>query len=80
MAQVLARKYIDLSDLMAANLLRVDPEPNAERFPLQNIRVDDVIRKVAKHGASASMVKSDVEAVYRNIPVHPDDRFLLGLI
>ena len=55
MAQVLAGKYIDLSDLMAANLLPVDPEPNAERFPLQNIRVDDVIRKVAEHGAGVSI-------------------------
>ena len=60
-------------------MVAVVPEPNAERFPQQNIRVDDVICKVAKHGAGASMAELDVEAVYRNIPVHPDYRFLLGL-
>ena len=25
------------------------------------------------------MAKFDIEAAYRNIPVHPSDRFLLGL-
>ena len=38
-----------------------------------------MIRMVTKHDADALMVKFDVEASYRNIPVHPDDRFLPGL-
>ena len=25
------------------------------------------------------MAKFDVKAAYRNIPIHPDDRFLLGM-
>lgn len=25
------------------------------------------------------MTKFDVEAVYRNVPIHPEDRFLLGM-
>ena len=34
---------------------------------------------VAQHGPGALMAKFDVEAAYRNIAVHPDDRSLLGM-
>ena len=34
---------------------------------------------VLKHGPGALMAKFDVEAAYRNIAVHPDDRYLLGM-
>ena len=34
---------------------------------------------VAKYGRGALMEKFDVEAAYCNIPVHSNDRFLLGL-
>lgn len=30
-------------------------------------------------GLSALMAKFDVEVAYRNITVHPDDRYLLGM-
>ena len=53
----------------------IDPE----QFTLQYIRMDDVIRMVAELGSGALMAKFDVEAAYRNIPVHPVDRHLLGL-
>lgn len=52
---------------------------NVESFLPQNIRVDDVIRKVTKQGAGESIAKFDVEAAYRNIPVHPYKSFLLRL-
>ena len=66
-------------DLSSPGESSVNDGIEAERFPLQNIRIDDVIRKVAKHGADALTAKFDMDAVYRNIPVHPDDRFLRGL-
>ena len=34
---------------------------------------------VARYGPGALMAKFDVETAYRNIAIHPDDRFLLGL-
>ena len=34
---------------------------------------------VSRLGGGALMAKFDIEAAYRNIPVHPSDRFLLGL-
>ena len=45
---------------------------NTEEFTLQYIRVDQII-------SIALMAKFDVEAAYRNIPVHPGDCCLLGM-
>ena len=41
--------------------------------------VDDVIRRVLRLGKGALIAKADVKAAYRNIPVHPRDRWLLGM-
>lgn len=54
---------------------------HSEHFSLQYIpvHVDEVTCMVATRDADTLMVKFDVEAPYRNIQLHPDDRFLLGL-
>jgi len=41
--------------------------------------VDQVIQLVSQFGPGALMDKFDVEAAYRNVPVHPSDRYLLGM-
>ena len=41
--------------------------------------VDDVIRRVLAVGKGALIAKADVKAPYRNVPVHPRDRWLLGM-
>ena len=43
------------------------------------IKVNQIIRVVAKYGPGAQMAKFDVKVAYRNIAVHPEDRFLLGM-
>ena len=43
------------------------------------IKLDQIIRMVAKHGRGAMMAKFNVEAAYRNVAVHPEDRYLLGM-
>ena len=53
----------------------IDPQD----FSLQYIKVDQVICMVSRYVPGALMAKFDVESAYRNIPVHPDDRFLLGM-
>ena len=53
----------------------IDPD----EFALQYITVDQIIRMVSKYGQGALMAKFDVETAYRNIAVHPGDRYLLGL-
>lgn len=43
------------------------------------IHLDQIITMIAKHGPGVLIAKFDVEAAYRNIAVHPDDRYLLGM-
>ena len=43
------------------------------------ITLDQIIRVVAKRGPGAMMAKFDVEAAYRNVAVHPEDWYLLGM-
>ena len=52
---------------------------NPNDYPLQYIRVDDIIKMVSKFGQGALMAKFDVEAAYRNLAVHPSDRYLIGM-
>ena len=47
---------------------------------LSHISVDDVAHEVVKLGKGALMAKFDLKAAYRNVPVHPDDRWLLGMV
>ena len=51
-----------------------------DEFTMEYIHVDHIIRLVSQYGQGALMAKFDVEAAYRNIPVHPSDRFLLGMM
>ena len=52
---------------------------NPNDYPLQYIRVDDIVKMVSKFGEGALMAKFDVEAAYRNLAVHPSDRYLIGM-
>ena len=50
-----------------------------EPFSVQYMRVDDVISGIMSFGQGTLLAKFDVESAYRNIPVHPEDRYLLGM-
>ena len=41
--------------------------------------LDKVIRLVSQFGRGALMAKFDVESAYRNVPIHPLERYLLGM-
>ena len=43
------------------------------------IHMDQIIHMTAQHGPGTLMAKFDVELAYRNIAVHPDDGYLLGM-
>ena len=53
----------------------IDPDA----FTMQYITVDQIIRMISSYGLGALIAKFDVEAAYRNIAVHPSDRYLLGM-
>ena len=35
---------------------------------------------ILAYGKDALLAKVDVQSAYRNVPIHPDDRHLLGMI
>ena len=41
--------------------------------------VDEIALAVKKHGVWSMLAKFDLKSAYRNVPVHPDDRHLLGM-
>ena len=47
---------------------------------LSYMSVDDVAARVVKMGRGSLMANFDLKAAYRNVPVHPDDRWLLGMM
>ena len=46
---------------------------------LTYMRVDEVVHKVLSLGRGCQLAKIDIESAFRNVPVHPHDRHLLGL-
>ena len=38
------------------------------------VKVDQVVDKLLEMGPSVQLAKLDVNSVYRNVPVHPEDR------
>ena len=70
------RLIVDLSSPGGAS---VNDGINPDDFTLHYITVDQIIRLVSRLGKGALMAKFDVESAYRNVPVHPSDRYLLGM-
>ena len=70
------RIIVDLSSLQDSS---VNNGINPDEFSMHYVKLDQIISMVAKHGPGAMMAKFDVEAAYRNIAVHPEDRYLLGI-
>jgi len=72
-------KWRLIVDLSSPGGLSVNDGIDPNEFTLQYITVDQIIRMISTYGVGALMAKFDVEAAYRNIAVHPSDRYLLGL-
>ncbi len=65
-------------DLSAPEGKSVNDGIQKQLCSLQYIKVTDVAAQVYKAGKGALMAKMDVKSAFRTIPVHPDDRLLLG--
>lgn len=72
-------KWRLIVDLASPRGSSVNDGIDPEEFSMHYIKVDQIIRMVSKYGPGAQMVKFDVEVAYRNIAVHPDDLFPLGM-
>ena len=52
---------------------------NKELSTLTYVTVDQAVERILQVGRGALLVKVDVKQAYRNSPIHPDDRHLLGM-
>ena len=52
---------------------------SGELCSLQYMRIEEVVRRLLKLGPGAQMAKMDIKSAYRMVPVHPQDRVLLGV-
>ena len=66
-------------DLSSATGSSVNDGIDSDEFTLHYITVDQVIQLVSQFGPEALMAKFDVEAAYHIVPIHPLDRYLLGM-
>ena len=46
---------------------------------LTYVGIDDATRAIQFYGKGALLAKVDVKSACRNVPVHPDDRWLMGM-
>ena len=51
---------------------------NPELTTLSYINIDQIAHKITQLGRGSQLSKMDIEEAYRIVPIHPDDRHLLG--
>ena len=66
-------------DLSSPEGRSVNDGINPESCSLSYITVDDAVRAIVSTGEGAMLAKVDIKSAYRIIPVHPEDRPLLGM-
>ena len=70
------RLIVDLSSPTGASVNDfIDPS----LCSLKYASVDDPAEIVFRSGRQTQMAKLDIKSAYRNVPIHPHDRFLLGM-
>ena len=52
---------------------------SGELCSLQYVRMEEVVRVLLELGPGSQMAKMDIRSAYRMVPVHPQDRCLLGM-
>ena len=72
-------KWRLIVDLSVPEEFSVNDGVDTSTCSLQYFKVEDATREVAKQGYGAWMAKIDLQHAYRNVPIHPDDRWLLGM-
>ena len=47
---------------------------------LSYVSIDDAVQAIRKKGRGSLLAKVDIRSAYRIVPVHPEDRWLLGML
>ena len=72
-------KWRLILDLSSPQGKSVNDGISKELASLQYASVDQAVQKILTLGKGCMLAKIDVKQAYRNIPVHPHDRHLLGM-
>lgn len=72
-------KWRLILDLSSPGGRSVNDGINKEWCSLSYVSVDDIAARNVHQGRGALMAKFDLKSAYRQVPVHPDDRSLLGM-
>ena len=67
---------VDLSHLSGGSVNDGIPDTLCS---LSYVSVEEAVLVVLRLGRGTQLAKVDIQAAYRNMPVHPDDRWLLGM-
>ena len=67
-----------MSTFLTCRTQRVNEYISKGEFPVKFIKFGDTVNMVSRLGKGALMAKIDVKYAFRLLPVHPDDRDLLG--
>ena len=72
-------KWRLIVDLSAPQGHSVNNGISKELATLSYVSVDEVVEGILQHGKGTMMTKVDICQTYKNIPIHPCDRPLLGM-
>ena len=72
-------KWRLILDLSSPDGHSVNDGIKKDPFTVQYMKVDDIIDGIMSLGRGTLLAKFDVESAYRIIPIHPNDRYLLGM-
>ena len=74
-----SRKWRLILDLSSSDGQCVNDGINPEWCSLSYISVEDGVSIIRRLGQNTLLAKVDIKSAYRMVPVHPDDRLLLGM-
>ena len=72
-------KWRLILDLSSPEGFSINDGISKETSSLNYTTTDDVVEAILKSGRGSLMAKLDIKQAYRNVPVHPQDRRLLGM-
>lgn len=72
-------KWRLILDLSSPNGYSVNDGIAKDLCSLSYVSIDDIVARVVNTGRGAMLAKFDLKSAYRQIPVHPDDKWLLGM-
>ena len=73
-------KWRLIVDLSSPEGESVNDGISEERCSLSYISIEDAGEEVRRRGKGALLAKVDIRSAYRVVPIHPEDRWLLGML